>query len=81
MQTGAPCVTVGTTRPKCAAVTSIYSRQLSNPVSVLCLVLQLKWNLPDETGGEMITQYQLKVKPAPPGFSCSQPDEEVRGRA
>jgi hypothetical protein len=49
-------------------------------VSGVCCVLQLKWNLPDETGGEMITQYQLKVKPSPPGFACSQPDEEVRGR-
>jgi hypothetical protein len=45
--------------------------------SIVCLCLQLKWNLPDETGGEAITQYQLKVKPLPQNFAGSEPDEEV----
>lgn len=42
------------------------------------LCVQLKWNLPDETGGEVITQYHLKVKPLPVGFTGGVPDEEVR---
>jgi hypothetical protein len=45
--------------------------------SVVFLCLQLKWNLPDETGGEAITQYQLKVKPLPQNFAGSEPDGEV----
>lgn len=45
---------------------------------LLCVCPQLKWNLPDETGGEVITLYQLKVKPLPPSFTdAPEPDSEV----
>jgi hypothetical protein len=45
---------------------------------LLCVCPQLKWNLPDETGGEVITLYQLKVKPLPLCFTdAPEPDSEV----
>lgn len=41
--------------------------------------LQLKWGLPDETGGEDITCYTLQMQPAPPGCE-SMPDAQVSHR-
>jgi hypothetical protein len=43
----------------------------------LCCV-QLKWNAPDETGGEAITAYELMVAPQPVGWEGGPPDEQVR---
>lgn len=31
-------------------------------------MLQLKWNLPEETGGEDIHTYLVEMQPAPPGW-------------
>jgi hypothetical protein len=38
--------------------------------------LQLKWGLPDETGGEEIMSYTLQMQPAPPGCEAV-PDAQV----
>jgi hypothetical protein len=46
---------------------------------VLLLVpVQLKWNIPDETGGEAIQRYELLVTPQPAGWEGPPADQQVR---
>lgn len=45
--------------------------------SALCCSFQLKWAVPDETGGEVITQYELLVTPQPLGWEGPAADEQV----
>jgi hypothetical protein len=46
-------------------------------VLLLALMLQLKWNVPDETGGEAIQRYELLVTPQPAGWEGPPADEQV----
>lgn len=41
------------------------------------LYVQMKWNQPEETGGEDVVAYHLQMLPAPQGFELP-PDEQVR---
>jgi hypothetical protein len=53
---------------------------LPRPAAVHVVVpcAQLKWNQPDETGGEHIGCYEVLVRPPPPTWEGLVPDEEVR---
>jgi hypothetical protein len=42
------------------------------------LWMQLKWGVPDETGGERVLRYELLLAPLPPAWDGNPPNETVR---